>query len=203
MPDSSFPRDNPAPALDLVSLVHSIDERLDRQAPFAAPPLEPAAAQKPERWIQFALGAQVFALPISTVLETANLPPITPLPGIPAAIRGVLNFRGDIIPAVDLRPLLVPQQAGAIGERILVVKTAESGGPCALLTDRVLGLLQVSPSAIRPASGEFLRGQVPRSAGLVSLVDLDSLFRSLSATLPGTHTLPQPTSSEESRCSKS
>lgn len=113
-----------------------------------------------DRFIQFALADQTYAIPIVHVIESGPLLPITQLPAVHSSIRGVINFRGDILPLLDLRAMLGSTSTGA-HEKLLVVNSPASQGPCAFAVDQVLGL-QSAPLPIT-----------------TNLLDLDLLFQRL------------------------
>jgi purine-binding chemotaxis protein CheW len=50
-----------------------------------------------------ALGEEAFAVDLRQVVEVFELESITSIPGMPAALVGVTNLRGIIIPLVDVR----------------------------------------------------------------------------------------------------
>ena len=53
-----------------------------------------------------ALGEETFAIDLRQVREVFEPESITPVPGMPAALVGVTNLRGTIIPLTDLRAAL-------------------------------------------------------------------------------------------------
>lgn len=53
-----------------------------------------------------ALGKETFAIDFRQVLEVFEPESITPVPGMPAALIGVTNLRGTIIPLADVRAAL-------------------------------------------------------------------------------------------------
>ncbi len=55
------------------------------------------------KFLTFFLGKEEYAIEILKVQEIIGLMSITPVPNMPAYIRGVLNLRGKIIPVMDLR----------------------------------------------------------------------------------------------------
>ena len=59
-----------------------------------------------------ALGEESFAIDLGQVLEVFEPESITPVPGMPAALVGVTNLRGTIIPLVDLRAVLGVSASG-------------------------------------------------------------------------------------------
>jgi len=52
------------------------------------------------------VGGEFFAIDIRQVQEVFELESVTPVPGMPAALMGVANLRGTIIPLVDLSVVL-------------------------------------------------------------------------------------------------
>ncbi|MDI3462419.1 MAG: hypothetical protein OJF50_001240 [Nitrospira sp.] len=68
----------------------------------------PAQRQSAEslRVCLVALGEQIFAIDLGQVAEVFVPESITPVPGMPAALVGVTNLRGAIIPLADVRAVL-------------------------------------------------------------------------------------------------
>ena len=54
-------------------------------------------------WATFRLAGEVLALRVEDVQEVLMVQPLTPVPLAPAHIVGLLNLRGSIMPAIDLR----------------------------------------------------------------------------------------------------
>ena len=94
-----------------------------------------------------------YAIELASVREVLRRPAITPLPGAPAAVLGVLNVRGEVVPALDTAALVglggldaVPYVAvldttagpGALGAgaeprtAILDRRAGAPEGPCAI-----------------------------------------------------------------------
>src|SRR5262245_16604098 len=51
--------------------------------------------------VTFQLGKEEYGVEIASVQEIIRATDITPVPGAPAHVRGVINLRGKIIPVVD------------------------------------------------------------------------------------------------------
>jgi purine-binding chemotaxis protein CheW len=78
------------------------------------------------RWVTFFLADEVLAVRVEDVQEVLHQQPLTPVPLAPGHILGLLNLRGQIMPAVDLRKRLgFPPRAAGKASSLLVVKTAE------------------------------------------------------------------------------
>jgi purine-binding chemotaxis protein CheW len=78
-----------------------------------------------DTWATFFLSGEMFALPVEDVQEVLMDQPLTPVPLAPEHIRGLLNLRGQIMPAIDLRRRLdFSARADDKPGSILVVKTS-------------------------------------------------------------------------------
>ncbi|NOS34933.1 chemotaxis protein CheW, partial [Acinetobacter baumannii] len=52
--------------------------------------------------ITFQIGEQVLGVDIMAIREIRAWSPATPLPNVPAHVRGVVNLRGVVLPVLDL-----------------------------------------------------------------------------------------------------
>jgi chemotaxis signal transduction protein len=57
-------------------------------------------------WCTFRLGGRLYGIRVERVQEVLKPMPLTPVPLAPAAVRGLLNLRGQIVTALDLAPSL-------------------------------------------------------------------------------------------------
>ncbi len=67
-----------------------------------------------ERFCLFSVAGEVVGVPVRTLFEVVSEALITPLPEVPAGLVGLMNFRGEILPVVDLGPWIgisvIPRQ---------------------------------------------------------------------------------------------
>jgi purine-binding chemotaxis protein CheW len=56
-----------------------------------------------DRYLNFSLGSEEFAIPLLAVREVIAMPEITPVPFSPPHFLGIMNLRGQIISIIDLR----------------------------------------------------------------------------------------------------
>jgi purine-binding chemotaxis protein CheW len=66
-------------------------------APVVAPP-----ATRAGKYLIFHLGAEEFGAEVLKVREIMGIQDITPVPQVPAYVKGVINLRGKVIAVVDL-----------------------------------------------------------------------------------------------------
>ena len=130
--------------------------------------------------LTFEVGGLACAVAVSRAREVLEPPPVTFVPGAPAALSGVLALRGEILAVVDLGVRL---GVGARGGRqaLLVVHGPADVGPCALLTDGVTGLATVDPAALAlprglAVAGELLIGVAVHESGMLLVLDLDRVL---------------------------
>jgi purine-binding chemotaxis protein CheW len=132
--------------------------------------------------ISFAIGDDQYGVDIMAVREIKGWTAITPLPGQPEYVRGVLNLRGVIVPIVDLRCRFGQGQTEATPLHIVIVVQIE-GKTVGLLGDRVLDIVSLNAAEIKPVPRiaqsqrlHFLSGLVTNDDAMIALIDLPSLL---------------------------
>jgi len=121
-----------------------------------------AAAPGTSQYLTFTLGDELFAVRIGLIREVIGLQSITRIPLAPAAVPGVLNLRGSVVPVVDLAARL-GRGPSAFGRRtcVMVVEMGQPDAPqpIGLIVDTVREALEVDAAQIepRPAFGAGLR----------------------------------------------
>lgn len=134
------------------------------------------------RLLVFDLDNCRYGLPLESVERVARIVEITPLPKAPEIVLGVVNFRGRIVPVVNLRARFrLPHRAGSLSDQLIVGRTPRR--TVALVVDSVEGVVECSEHQIAGAetvvpATEYLAGVMKLSDGLVLIHDL-ALFLSL------------------------
>jgi purine-binding chemotaxis protein CheW len=106
-----------------------------------------STASGPAEMCSVRLGAGLFGIPITHVLEIVGGARPQPVPLAPRFVGGLVHYRGEVLTTVSLRQLLdLPPREGA--QDILVVENA--GGCFGLLVDAVGEVLVVSPDDYEP-----------------------------------------------------
>ncbi len=138
------------------------------------------------------LGPDRWALPLPCVDEVGRVPGLTRVPGLPAFVAGVANWRGRVLAVLDLRPLLgvVPEPLGRTA-RVVVVRASGADGEVrvGLLADAVDGTLVAGPDAVEqplaslpPEVLALASGQVTTPEGPLGLLSVPAVL-GLSARL--------------------
>lgn len=151
----------------------------------AASPMPP-----PRQYLTFALGDEMYGLDILHVQEIKGLGPITPIPNTAAAIRGVINLRGMIVPVVDLRRHL-GLAAAEPGPFTVIVVVAVAGKTVGLIVDAVSDVLDIGDEAVQPApelggvlEARCLAGIAQHGESLIALLDVAETLRGVVSTAP-------------------
>ncbi|HEY3518102.1 MAG TPA: chemotaxis protein CheW, partial [Gammaproteobacteria bacterium] len=112
-----------------------------------------AAEATVRRFLTFRLDGTLYALPSEHVLEVIHVPAVARVPHSPAALLGVANLRGSVLPLVDLRALLgSPGDSAASATKAIVLDT---GQQLALAVDSVDSLVAIAESAIETRESEL------------------------------------------------
>jgi purine-binding chemotaxis protein CheW len=125
--------------------------------------------------VRLRVGSERYALPIENVLEVAELGTLSALPGAGAAVLGVRNLRGSVLPVFDLaRVLAIAWDATA--PRVVVAE--HEGRLAGLAVDEVTDVVAPAGEA-EQAEAEHLSGALLEDGRLVGIIDVERLFSSL------------------------
>ena len=133
------------------------------------------------KWATFLLAGEMFALEVENVQEVLMEQPLTPVPRAPEHIVGLLNLRGQIISAIDLRRRLhfPPREAGQ-SSKLLVV--TGSGAQFSVVVDDIHDVLELpperwraAPETLDPRHRAFVRTICPIEGAMVLGLDIEAL----------------------------
>lgn len=151
----------------------------------------PAPQAEVRQFVVFRVGNEEYGLDIAAVVEVVRPLRITALPRMPEFVEGVVNLRGTIIPAVDLRKRFAVGIApgrerttrmiitkGALHER-----SARGRGLLALVVDAADEVVAIeqdridrTPEAATGAQAGFLAGVGKLDDRLIILIDLSRIL---------------------------
>jgi purine-binding chemotaxis protein CheW len=138
-----------------------------------------------DKIVIFRLGDDLFAAGVHSVERVLRYQRARPLPDVPPWVDGVIEYRANVIPQLDMRRRFELLEVGVTATTRTLVLNA-GGGWVAVVVDAVLEVapydasqLAAPPALFRGLAGEYLQGLVRYGKGLVVLLDVDRL---LSAT---------------------
>ena len=138
------------------------------------------------QFLAFTLAGTQYAIPILKVREILQCDGITPVPGVPPSIRGVINLRGSVLPVVDLA-VKFGRGETAMGRFtcILVVEAAAGDERMVIgvMADSVSEVIELRADEVLapPAFGteirvEYLVGMAEAGSRFALLLDLDRVL---------------------------
>jgi twitching motility protein PilI len=152
------------------------------EASRAPDPAPGFADAEPAGGILLRLGTSRYTVSMSDVAEVVPLPVATRIPGAPAFLTGVANWRGRMLPVLDIRPLLRAELLPlASSARLLVVQS----GPvtAGIVAEAVPGVYDASlddagppPATLPPEAALLVSGQVSDPAGPIAVLDVDAIL---------------------------
>jgi purine-binding chemotaxis protein CheW len=142
----------------------------------AALPAPAEAAGARIEVVEFMLGAQRYAALAADVKEVLPLTRLTPLPGVPSFVAGIVHLHGRIVTVIDLKHFFdLPRSDLTDLNRLVVLQ--HGGVEVALLADRIggVGSLRLAELQAVPAGSRVtcLRGVAP---GPLALIDTQKLM---------------------------
>lgn len=128
--------------------------------------------------VTFKLQNEEYGIDISSVQEIIRATDITPVPGAPVHVKGVINLRGKIIPVVNLRKRFnMPESDITEEQRIVVVELGEKR--LGMLVDSVSQVIKLSSNVIEDIPEEavtfdenYIKGVGKLDQRLIIILDL-------------------------------
>jgi len=133
--------------------------------------------KKPDRLVVFTLDEQRYALYLSAVERIVRMVEITPLPGAPDIVMGVINLQGLVIPVFNIRKRFgLKNREPDLNDHLIIAKTSRR--TVGLVVDEVSGMVEqgaerfVPPEKILPRI-EYIEGVIKLEDGMILIHDLD------------------------------
>jgi purine-binding chemotaxis protein CheW len=126
--------------------------------------------------LAFTLDDWRYALELSTVERVYRAVAVTPLPGAPDIVQGIVNVRGVVLPVVDTRRRFRLPEKNLTPDDLLII-THSTGRLVALVVDDVTGVIECAEKDITSASAivpgmEYVEGVARLKDGMILIHDL-------------------------------
>jgi purine-binding chemotaxis protein CheW len=138
--------------------------------------------------LTFDLNKETFAIEATVVQEILDLLPETKVPGGPAFVGSVINFRGKVIPLADIRIAFgMDATQETIDSRIIVIQIDLDGEATlvGIRTDKVYEVTRMSKADSEPPPSigmrwraDFIHGLVKRDGEFIIIPNLQAIFSS-------------------------
>jgi purine-binding chemotaxis protein CheW len=133
-----------------------------------------------ERAVVFVLGSQRYGIPIDSVNEIQQIVAFADVPADGLGVVGMVNLRGEVVPAIDVRVLVGMETRPYTLETPMII-TRVGAHVVALIVDRVEDVVELPEGCLQAASpmhalSSKMLGVARLGDGLVYLLDVDRLL---------------------------
>lgn len=129
------------------------------------------------RFIEFSLGSEDYAIPLLMVREVISVPETTPIPKSPTHFLGIMNLRGQVISVVDLRKKMKVEPSKNIEEAVIIVDIG--GMNIGVVVDSINKVLAFSaddvsdvPEVEQQVNANYIIGVYKKEKTLTVLLDI-------------------------------
>lgn len=140
----------------------------------------------------FLVDDMLFGIDVKSVQEVIRHQTMTPVPLAPDVVSGLINLRGQIVAAIDMRTRLGLRQRDDQALPMNVVLRGDDGGAVSLLVDEIGDVVEVDPRSfeappetLRTESKALISGVYKLSPQLLLLLNTDLAVRVEASSTPG------------------
>ncbi len=136
------------------------------------------------RFMEFKLGGQLYAIPLLSVMEVIPKPEVTVVPNMPSHFEGMINLRGQILGVFNVRKKLAakPREATKSNSEVVIV-IEQLGISAGMIVDEVTRVLHAKGDMIGPAplkendpARQFIGSVIQTGTELVMTIHVASLL---------------------------
>ena len=140
------------------------------------------------QFVAFRVGVQQFAVEIHRVIEVRNYSnDITPFPGAPPFVEGMIDLRGRLIPVMDMRRrLALSGIQNTMQTRILIVRSGQE--KIGLIVDEADQVYTIPIENIQPPpeqGADFVLAVATHENGFLLVLEVERLLQGIRALSKG------------------
>jgi purine-binding chemotaxis protein CheW len=136
-----------------------------------------------DKYLMFKLGEEEYGIDITRITAIEELPQITSIPDMPNFVKGVINLRGKVIPAVDLR-LRFGIQEKEYDDRTCIIIVSVNESTIGLIVDIVSEVHEIErndmgpPPSFKNASGkeQYIAGLAKKGEQVKIILDVEKII---------------------------
>lgn len=134
------------------------------------------------QWVTFCLADEKYAINVMRVQEIMRVTEITPVPGAPSYVLGIINLRGKVVTVIDTHKRFGLDSITADDSSSIVIIETEAH-VIGFLVDSVAEVIEMRASEIEVApnfgneeAAKYVQGVTERNNELLILVDLNKFL---------------------------
>jgi purine-binding chemotaxis protein CheW len=140
------------------------------------------SASGQNQYCTFAVAGLYFGVPVARVQEVILQQPITRVPLSASEVSGLINLRGQLVTAIELRRRLgLPERPANIAGMNVLIRNSE--GAVSLVVDQIDEVLEVDPECVEPPpetmraeARKFVLGAAKLKGRLMLLLDSEKVL---------------------------
>ena len=136
--------------------------------------------KSPHTLIVFIIDSQRYGVDLRIILRVVRVVEITPVPGMPEKVMGIINVEGTLIPVISSRKLLnSPEKEPELSDQLVIFQLPER--VTALLVDGVEGVIkyteadEISMESVIPGT-KILKGILRNKEDLIFIQDIEKFL---------------------------
>lgn len=137
-------------------------------------------------YLSFIVCDELFAVNVVNVLEVLQKQHITHVPNAPTFIKGIINFRGEVVPVFESRVKFNLPSRQEENSYVIIVLDFNSGSDVfriGALVDRVKDVINIDDNDVKPVpkmsndfNTDFLKGIFKQKEDFILLLDVKKVF---------------------------
>jgi purine-binding chemotaxis protein CheW len=137
-------------------------------------------------YLSFVVGDELFAVNVHKVLEVLQKQRITTVPNTPDFVKGIINFRGEIVPVFETRTKFNLTERDAMYSYVIMILDLQSANSVirvGAVVDKVKNVITINDNEVKPVppmsskfNSEFLHGIVKDGESFILLLNVDKIF---------------------------
>lgn len=135
------------------------------------------------QWGTFRLGEEIYGVNVMQIREVLRYTEITPVPGAPYFVLGIINLRGNVVTVIDTRTRFgLPQAEVDNNTRIVIVEVDKQ--VIGMQVDSVAEVTYLKESEIEKApsvgneeTSKFITGVCNKNGELLILIELERMIQ--------------------------
>ncbi len=139
-------------------------------------------------YLSFIVCDELFAVNVDKVLEVLQKQRITKVPSAPEYIKGIINFRGEVVPVFESRTKFnLPDREEQDSFVVIVLDLSNDNEEFRIgaIVDRVKDVINIESAEIKPVphmskdfNSDFLEGIYKQHDEFIMLLDVEKVFTS-------------------------
>lgn len=138
------------------------------------------------QWGTFRLADELYGVDVMQIREVLRYTEITPVPGAPYYVLGIINLRGNVVTVIDTRKRFgLPSGEVDNNTRIVIVEV--DGQVIGMLVDSVAEVtylkqseIEITPSVGNEETSKFISGVCNKNEELLILIELERMIETTS-----------------------